>query len=892
MKAGFPIAPALIAPVMIAVGVAGAFLSIPDTAGLGYMRFKDGDYVGAREAFEQRWRAGDRSIDVIMPLVEIYQMHAEPDEGIGVFESLVEIRPGDVSARRMLGNFYRQAMRPGDYTRNLEIISRMDAAESDRKTGRQDSERKKAARVADLRELAKIYRFSGQIDRQLDALTRLAELTQGEDESGVQRAELLATLGRVDEAIAALTRVDQRDRSPLLTQTRARQFLVALLHDAGRLDEAASRIGRWIAADAAGKDAIEAGEIARYAGMFSAVRRVDLAAGVLTSLRGRPGAVADEVFLSLARLQLEMDQPDNARDTLVAWQRQAGGQAIGSDSQAAFIMLALDAGLLDQALVEARRAKVVDLPKQVLAILAETAFFRGRSDAVEWLEAQAGTDFHAVRPVFAAELAAERSQVELARRWALSAAAPDLLTEEHIRLGNVLARVDLRDAARAELRKVVSADHVAPGALGGLALLFLNLGQVEEGYRYFSDLSSRDADADTRREATWGWAWLAAASHRGAEVIPLVEKGTLDDPARLQDLFFIAGNNAEAQLAFVAVSRLFQQRPTTEVHTWLAQALIKAGRPGEALPHLRDLLRGGADVAGLYGMSLEQTGAAGELIGLLKQRTADNAVPAHQRRDAAFRLLKVGERKAAQAAFLDLAANAPPDGVDIRELLFLWGPRPGPKSLDWLERRAKASAQPQEMASWLAILAAKGGASRVIGLVDASDAGWKDTLRDVLILALQRTGDVQRLAVEIDAALSVENNPERLTSYARAAEAARRHDLAQRAWVSVLNAAPEHPEALRQVGLFEAAQGNPERAADLLGRLLAVTEGDFDACYQYADALIASGRRNEAGAWLETALAKLRARPDQGPHDDLIEARILGLLGRMTEISIHADRKT
>jgi tetratricopeptide (TPR) repeat protein len=375
-------------------------------------------------------------------------------------------------------------------------------------------------------------------------------------------------------------------------------------------------------------------------------------------------------------------------------------------------------------------------------------------------------------------------------------------------------------------------------------------------------------------------------------VIPLVEKGTLDDPARLQDLFFIASNNAEAQLAIVAASRLYQQRPTTEVHTWLAQALIKARRPGEALPHLRDLLQGGADVADLYGLALEQTGAAGELIGLLKQRAADNAVPAQQRRDAAFRLLKAGEREAALVAFLDLAANAPPDSVDIRELLFLWGPRPGPKPLDWLEHRATASAQPQEMASWLAILAAKGGASRVIALVDSSAPKQKDGLRDVLILALQKTGDVQRLAAEIDAALAVEKNPDRLTSYARAAEVARRYDLAQRAWVSVLNSAPEHPEALRQVGLFEAAQGNPERAADLLGRLLAQTAGDFDACYQYADALISSGRKDEAGPWLETALAKLRARPDQGPHDDLIEARILGLLGRMTEISIHAERKT
>jgi tetratricopeptide (TPR) repeat protein len=881
----------LIIPALLAAGITGAVLSVPDTASLGYMRFKDGDYIGAREDFEQRWKAGDRSIDVIMPLVEIYQIHAEPDQGIEVFESLVEIRPSDVSARRMLGELYRQALRPGDYVRTMEMISRMAAAGNDPKSDNQDADRKKAARAADLRELVTIYRVSGQIDRQLDALTRLAELTRGEDESGMQRAELLATQGRVEEAITALTNVDEQDRSPLLTQPSSRRFLITLLHDVGRIEEAASRIERWIAADAVNKNVIEAGEIAHYAGMFSDGRRFDLAATLLTSLRGRPGNVADDVFLSLTRLYLEMNQPDKARDTLMAWRRQATGtQAVASDKLETFVVLALDAGLLDLALAEVRQAKVIELSQPVLAILAETAFFSGRTDAVEWLEARVGTDFHAVRPVFAAELAAERRQVELARRWALSAAAdPKRSTEERIRLGNVLAKVDLRDAARKELRTIMSADHVAPGVLGGLALLFLNVGDAAEGYRYFSNLSPTDAEAN--REVKWGWAWLTAASHRGDEAIGLVEQGVLDDPARLQDLFFIASNNGETRLAVVAASRLFEKRPSTEVRTWLAQALINAGRPGEALPHLRELLQGGAEVSGLYGLALERTGAGGELIDLLKQRAADSGVPVEQRRDAAFRLLKTGEREAAQAVFLDLATNAPPDGIDVQEMLFLWGPRPNAKALDWLERRAKAAVEPWELASWLSILATKGGASRVIGLIDASDAKRKDALRDVLILALQKSGDVTRLSAEIDAALSVEKNPERLESYAQAAEAARQNDLARRAWTSVLGVVPDNLEALRRLGMIEASQGNPERAADLLGRLLAVTEGDFDACYQYADVLIALGRKNEAKPYLEMALTKLRARPAQGDNDRLIEVRILGLLGRATEISIQSDQK-
>jgi tetratricopeptide (TPR) repeat protein len=570
----------------------------------------------------------------------------------------------------------------------------------------------------------------------------------------------------------------------------------------------------------------------------------------------------------------------------MAWRR----QAIAPDKLEAFVVLALGTGLPDLALAEIRQARVIELSEPVLAILAETAFFTGHADTVEWLEARVGTGFHAARPVFAAELAAERKQSELAQRWALSASAdPKRTPEERIRLGSVFAKVDMRDAAAKELRTIVAADHVAPGALGALALLFLNAGQPLEGYRYFSNLSPTDADA--AREVTWGRAWLAAASHRGDEVVPLVEAAALDDPSRLQDLFFIASNNGETRLAIVAASRLFQQRPTPEVRTWLAQALIKAGQPGEALPHLRALLQEGAEVRDLYGLALERSGAGGELTALLKQRAADRGLPAEQRREAAFRLLKAGERETAQAVFLDLAANAPPDGIDVQEMLFLWGPRPSAKALDWLEQRARAAAEPRETAAWLSILTAKGGASRVIGLIEASGAKQKDALRDVLILALQKSGDVTRLSAEIDAALAVEKNPERLESYAQAAEEALQTDLARRAWTRVLDAVPDNAQALRRIGMIEASQGNPERAADLLGRLLAVTEGDFDACYQYADALIALGRKDEAKPYLEMALKKLRARPAPGDNDSLVEARILGLLGRATDISIQSDKK-
>jgi hypothetical protein len=72
----------LIALCILVAGIAGAVLSLPNDSDMAFMRFKDGEYAAAQEGFERAWRAGDVSINTVMPLVAIHDANARPNQAI------------------------------------------------------------------------------------------------------------------------------------------------------------------------------------------------------------------------------------------------------------------------------------------------------------------------------------------------------------------------------------------------------------------------------------------------------------------------------------------------------------------------------------------------------------------------------------------------------------------------------------------------------------------------------------------------------------------------------------------------------------------------------------------------------------------------------------------
>src|SRR5437588_848611 len=58
--------------ILIAAGLGIAVLLIPGNDELALLRFKDKEYEVARHSYEERLNSGDRSVDVIVPLTQLY----------------------------------------------------------------------------------------------------------------------------------------------------------------------------------------------------------------------------------------------------------------------------------------------------------------------------------------------------------------------------------------------------------------------------------------------------------------------------------------------------------------------------------------------------------------------------------------------------------------------------------------------------------------------------------------------------------------------------------------------------------------------------------------------------------------------------------------------------
>jgi hypothetical protein len=303
-------------------------------------------------------------------------------------------------------------------------------------------------------------------------------------------------------------------------------------------------------------------------------------------------------------------------------------------------------------------------------------------------------------------------------------------------------------------------------------------------------------------------------------------------------------------------------------------ALFYARNPQGAVSALgaRALARGGA-WASAHINALIKLGQGRQANEFTVQLAANPRLSGPERRAAAFRLLEIGARKPAETAYREIAATEPPDGPDMRQLLFLWGPRPGADALDWIERRYRAATARQDRRTWIGYLADLGGAARAVALIEAEGPAGLSEMREPYVTALAELGDNAKLGAAVSAAAQAERDLEKLVRYAQLAENRRQLPAAERVWTAVLTMDPNHPLALKQAGAIAYASGRLDDAESHFSRLLNAQQGDFESNQLYADLLTV---RKKAGApvYYRRALDRLAELPKRNEASYLAEAHI------------------
>jgi tetratricopeptide (TPR) repeat protein len=912
---------------VVALGLAAVALSlalVPRGRELALLRMEAGDTQRAAALLEARFVGGDRSPATVAALARARVSIGDVAGAMQLLETLIAQRPRDAGALNKLEQLQRDSGRTEGLIRTLEMLQNV------------------APRTDRLRDLAGLYAKSNRRPEQLAALRNLVQQVGSEPDDFVTLARLEASMGRPLAGVAVLRDMETRHLEAVDASVVALELGMLLV--AKEAEQALARGRLWLVgrSDLAQAAPILAGEISvggrpdlavallkHHAGADADPRLIaalaqaesdagDPAAGLnrleqLDPVKDARGGVP----VALLRLRLGLavgnadramaaaervgwpDVPDDLLQQLSATALAAGRKdalqrlaAAGEDYLnsapvlAARIRLAL--GDADGARRWSDRATPTVLGQPGVAVqLAEVEVHLKRSDRVAALLLDAVQDpdlpptaLPAVAGLFIRAGRADkgaialdrvrRSQASLAAdsAWALTAIAAGRAKEvtawlfaqgqEELpadllqNLVHVAVDAGARGLALQAAERLTSIRGSADDGLLLARLLFDN-GQPRRALECLRALPAGTSVPDDFRAAVLLGAWRQGA--------PVADKLRAIWLRRLE-----AATNPVDQAA--SISLLFELRAHTEL-----------------LPVLHTLARQ-APERWLWAFSEAATAARrqADLTALWMELVGRPGLPAELRRQLAFKLLEAGDKRAAERAFRVLAATSPSDSPDVRQLLFLWGPRPTAEQLDWIEDRARMAGG-AEQGAWMRILADRGAPARSAAVYRAAmtQGGAPEAALGAYLAALQAQDDRTTMVAAVREELPRATTAAHLRQLAGLAARAGDTELERQTLERLVATGGWDRDAQRRLGMLAYLRRDMDVAERLLSATVAQTGGDYDTQMILGD--IASRRRGaaEARSHYAEALRLLESSGDRSFRGRVVRANLLHRLGRDAE---------
>lgn len=393
-----------------------------------------------------------------------------------------------------------------------------------------------------------------------------------------------------------------------------------------------------------------------------------------------------------------------------------------------------------------------------------------------------------------------------------------------------------------------------PGTREVRAAYVSALGQVgdTDDLKAFAQEVLDDPDLEPEIRSSLLYGLLEAGA--GEIALPALRELAKRDPATWEAAYMDALRQAGAteERAQLIEARL-KGRLSRERRDQLLFELLDVGGPERALPWLKRAAE--QDPAGTwpatYETALSDLGRRSELIAWLTTRAALPGLPATTRREIGFRLLDLDAKREAEDVFLQLAASAGPKSNDVQQLLYLWGPKPPERGIDWLTSRAR-SASASDLPGWLTLLADIRAYEEVVALgSEPPMLSARDPRLTPVIGALLQTGRRAEVGQIVDSLIPETDNPDDLLKLADWAEQAERNRTAVAAYERAMQFIGDDPEKLLRAGRAFSFGGRPELAVETLERYFRVVEdpeADHRPWYYYAQSLSQMERQPEARA--------------------------------------------
>jgi tetratricopeptide (TPR) repeat protein len=547
------------------------------------------DVEQARTAYDECAQMHPTDPTVLDNIVHFYDSVKEPDRGTEIVRASVAAAPENLALRRILANRLRRLGDPdGAEKVLLETVQTFGSAPA------YDA-------------LADFYRARKQPEKALEALQKVAELSNGgSDALRFTQADVLIDLGRVDEArqlagkikqpvyaaliLGRVALVSGDPKTALASFERGIQawpnnpgarFLAGIAaRDLGDYDRAIAELRESVRAGVEETDA--ALELARILSTRGEYKEAITFANM--ALRGPGGPSQTEPYVVGARAMTAVGQLARARKSAESL------RTLGHEAMA----------VRELALIE-RTASGPEASQKVIASskldLADPANLEVLQQAVENLSLLGKT-----REALAAIDAAAKRTPESARLYELR--------------GLVFARANDADAARGAFEKALAIDPKSAPAMAGLGTLRGKSGDFDGAI----DLLTR-ADAIAPGDGSYAYsaAQIAlAAGHRDDAIARLrqVVRHHPELPDACNDLaFLLAEDGKDLDLALSLAEQAKRRKPTPEVLDTLGFVHLQRGEAKEAVEVLQQAADADASSPSIryrLGVALAKAGEADE----------------------------------------------------------------------------------------------------------------------------------------------------------------------------------------------------------------------------------------------------------------------------------------
>jgi tetratricopeptide (TPR) repeat protein len=522
-------------------------------------------------------------------------------------------------------------------------------------------------------------------------------------------------------------------------------------------------------------------------------------------------------------------------------------------------------GNMNTALASTEVVELVEIPNWLIDVFMKQNWVGEKLEPLEKFVSHLGEEKFRDYPVAMASLAVKQKNKEAIQKWlTLAESKTDLTPQQQVNLMQVYFKLNKVSEGMFMLSKLTEQTEISPSLLVQSAMLIMKTGNINEGAAIFQSLRRHQKDKNSAvdkiidKTVDEAWALLASAAGETKEVSQWLEQKRNKETsiAVLKNLYYAAADRAHFRLASI-IGRHLYSRTRAKAEAQLLTTALQSVKKRTA----------------------EESDELGTLMNT-QQQIFD--LSRKERRELAFQLLRMGERKKAIQQFQRLAKTQGPQGKDVKQLLYLWGATPASAALDWLQARAKKSPD-NKLSGWWQHLVQTGGAERVIEMREGVNRRLPVEAEGALINALVTVGNFSGAEKRLQVlAKNTKDNVrlELLAEYANRAGLTKAEEII---WRKLSRVQPMNTKAMRELGVAAFERGDLLAAGGYLSQYLSLTEGDWEAALCLGDVSLAYDRQADAQLNYKKSLALLDKGLGEIKQKNIARAHLLYQLDKTKE---------